>query len=178
MRYNYYMDVEKILVDQGKYSLVQNEWGQASKKIESYYKDELAEVLEIPDEANEAKFQVYKSKGDGIVVSRLKEVDDGEGKLFIPDLKVTFRKKGGARIDDPNQQTILSAGIKHTYYGVCNTEGTITFHTTNDTEKIVSEVERMLNANTWPNLNTREIANKYRDAISTAIGVLGKLPQT
>lgn len=167
---------EKLMVDE-KYTLDDATRGIALKKIEAHYKVKPTEVLESFDD--DGKYIIGMTKGGGIVVARFNKVVDSDGgDRFIKDSTVTLRKTGDSRIDDPHQQVVAPAGIMHTYYGICDGDGDIEFWTRNSTKKGRSHVDHLLNTNKWGGLNTVEIAAKYRQAVSRAIDVLKKLPQS
>lgn len=167
------MDIDKILITKtGEYFLNSESVTRLTKEIRAHYQKKPTEKLTVPN-GNESKFEVYFSKGEGIIVTEFTKKDDKN----IQGLKVTFRKDGTTRIDDVNQDTIAPAGILHTYFGVCDQEGTVTFHTKNDNQSNPSHVDHLLNSNHWHGLDTKEIANRYRDGVSIAIGVLKKIYQ-
>lgn len=169
------MDVDKILItDDQEYFLSKDSLILAERKIKKHYSTHSDENLVIQEGEGSPKFQVFFSKGEGIIVSELKEVEGG----IVNGISVTFRKQGDIRIDDPNLTKIAPGGILHTYYGVCDQEGTVTFYTNNDKQSNPSHVNHLLNVNHYRGLNTKEIADRYRAATTTAIGVLKKLPQS
>ncbi len=171
------MEQDKKLMTDEKYTLDDIARGIALKKIEAHYKVKPTEVLELLD--NEGKYIIGMTKGGGIVINRFNQVVDSDGcDRLIKDSTVTFRKTGDIRIDNPHQQVVAPAGIIHTYYGICDSGGNIEYWTQNSTKKDRSHVDHLLNINKWGGINTVEIAGKYRQAVSAAIGVLKNLPQS
>lgn len=171
------MEQDKKLMTDEKYILDDTARGIALKKIEAHYKVKPTEVLELL--YDEGKYIIGMTKGGGIVITRFNKVVDSDGgDRLIKDSIVTLRKTGDIRIDNPHQQVVAPAGIMHTYYGLCDSDGNIDFWTQNSTKKDRSHVDHLLNTNQWGGLNTVEIADKYRQAVSTAIGVLKNLPQS
>ena len=169
------MNVDKSLAtDGGEYFLNKESLVFITKRIRRHYDKKPTEKLVLGESGGKSKFEVYFSRGEGVIVNGFDEVDGN----LIAGLKVTFRKQGDIRVDDPNQQTIAPAGILHTYYGVCDQEGNITFHSKNDKQSNPSHVDHLLNTNQWGGLDTKEIAERYREGVATAIRIFKNLPQT
>jgi hypothetical protein len=173
------MDVEKILIiDDVNYSLSRESFDQTVYKIGILYeKIGPQEKLVMKVDGSKSKFEVCFSMGDGIIVAEHKEID-GE---HVAGLKVTFRKKGDIRIDDPNQISFMSGAVLFTYHGICNQDGEVKLFTKNDNKAKATQADRLLNLTKGPLsswLNPVGIRNRYKDAVSTAIDILKKLPQT
>ena len=172
------MDVDKILTsNDGEYFLSKKSFDQAAEMIRGIYeKMPPQEKLVVEMEGSDSKFEVCLIMGDGIIVAEHKE-KDGE---HVAGLRVTLREKD-IRIDDPNQVAFMSGAVLFIYHGILDQSGEVSLYTKNSNKKKQTQVDRLLNQRdthvaSW--LKPVEIKGRYKEAVSTAIRVLKKIPQT